>query len=150
MSCESFPVIVQSYHSVIGCQVSLSLDCIAIHPKYAVSKPKNLSKLTGKKHQYIPIKMLKSPIIYITNFGMNLDLLNSHVAGPSSTTNKNISDTNSAKLAINFRPHEYSTRFLPHHRHHRHCCYMRNFFHHKGSNLLRHLNHLHSLIQHLR
>jgi len=97
-------VIAQSYHSVIGCQAPLSLDCIAIHPKYAVSKPKNLSKLTGKKHQYIPIKMLKSPIMYITNFGMNLDLLNNHVAGPSSTTNKNISDTNSAKLAINFHP----------------------------------------------
>jgi hypothetical protein len=81
-----------------------SLELIANHPKYAVSKPKNLSKLTGKKHQYIPIKILKSPIMYITNFGINLDLLNSHVAGPSSTTNKNISDTNSAKLAINFHP----------------------------------------------
>lgn len=147
MSCESFPVIAQSYHSVIGCQVPLSLDCIAIHPKYAVSKPKNLSKLTGKKHQYIPIKMLKSPIMYITNFGMNLDLLNSQVAGPSSTTNKNINDTNSAKLAINFHP-----LLFPNYRHPlhslRHYCYMRNFFRHKESNLPRHPNHLRSWIQH--
>ena len=146
MSCESFPVIVQSYHSVIGCQAPLSLDCIAIHPKYAVRSPKNLSKLTGKKHQYIPTNILKSPIMYITNFGMNLDLLNNHVAGPSSTTNKNISDTNSAKLVINFHPHDYSIRFLPHRLRH-HCC-MRNFFHHKESNLLRHLNRPRSLIQH--
>ena len=148
MSCESFPVIAQSYHSVIGCQALLSLDCIAIHPKYAVSKPKNLSKLTGKKHQYIPIKMLKSPIMYITNFGMNLDLLNSQVAGPSSTTNKNINDTNSAKLAINFHPHGYSIRFLRHLRRRHYCC-MRNFSRHKESNLLRRLNLLHSLIQRL-
>ena len=150
MSCESFPVIDQSYHSVIGCQAPLSLDCIAIHPKYAVSKPKNLSKLTGKKHQYIPIKMLKSPIMYITNFGMNLDLLNSHVAGPSSTTNKNIRDTNNAKLAINFHPHDYSIHSLRHHLLPPHHYCMRNFFHRKESNLLHRLNLLRSLIQHLR
>lgn len=146
MSCESFPVIAQSYHSVIGCQAPLSLDCIAIHPKYAVSKPKNLSKLTGKKHQYIPIKMLKSPIMYIMNFGMNLDLLNSHVAGPSSITNKNISDTNSAKLAIKFHL-LWFPRYLHLHLHH-YC--MKNSSRHKESNLLRPLNLLHSLIQRLR
>ena len=147
MSCESFPVIVKSYHSVIGCQAPLSLDCIANHPKYAVRIPKNLSKLTGKKHQYIPIKMLKSPIMYITNFGMNLDLLNNQVAGPNNITNKNISDTNSAKLAINFHL-LWFPNYLPLLHRLRHFD-TKNFFHHKESNLLHRPNQPRSLIQHL-
>jgi hypothetical protein len=98
-SCDS-PIIPY----VIGLSTHLSLDCIATHPKYAVSNPKNLRKLTGKKNQYIPIPILNNPIIHMTNLGIYIDLLNSQVAGPNNTTNNSIKLTSNAKLAINCRP----------------------------------------------
>lgn len=145
MSCESFPVIVQSYHSVIGCQVPLSLDCIASHPKYAVSKPMNRIILNGKtKNHHIPITIQKSPNIQTINCGTRLNLFNRYVIGPNKRTLRKIIETIMAKLAINFHPHDYSSHRLRHH----HLC-MRNFFRHKASSLLRLLDPARLLLQHL-
>ena len=150
MSCESFPVIAQSYHSSIGCQVPLSLDCIAIHPKYAVRIPKKPIILNGKiKNHHIPNTIQNNPIIQTTNDGTNLDLLRRKVAGPNKTMNKKTKDANKAKLAINFHPLWFPNHrpHLLHHLLHYYC--MKNSSHHKESNLLHRLNLLRPLIQHL-
>jgi len=99
-SCDS-PIIPY----VIGLSTHRSLDCIATQPKYAVSKPKILRIFTGRKNQYIPINILNNPIIHIMNLGINLDLLNTQVAGPNKQTTKNISPTINAKLSIKNHPH---------------------------------------------